>query len=386
MNYFKDQDIEEPIACPEKENFLDQEEVMKGYEYHPDKDECIFNYKNGHCSGSCKQDFLEEITLHVIVEFVEEFGFKEYKTEETKQENGEIIRTTKVIKGVFTDEQRHTAVIHNCANTDLLPKTLTDKLENVDEITDLFEGSNYLLVKTAAHIYPFNIDLYRKIKGFISSIDNYYSISIDKHYVSKDGTLMFTLTDDGTKFAVSGIFGENSFAEEERLLLSQKVESAKPFFDFEPFEKVDWTKLKEKKGTSFENLCEVLLQKTNGIIEVQPIGKSNAADRGRDFIVIEKLIGLSGTKNFKWLVQCKYSEHSISPSTISGWTDRVVEHEVDGYWLMSNNDITPSLYDQLKDSERNKKFSVKTRIWSRNKFDIQYNLQKELFSNEFFGK
>lgn len=57
MNYFKDQDIEEPVACPEKENFLDQEEVMKGYDYHPGQDECIFNYKNGHCSGSCEQDF-----------------------------------------------------------------------------------------------------------------------------------------------------------------------------------------------------------------------------------------------------------------------------------------------------------------------------------------
>jgi hypothetical protein len=83
-------------------------------------------------------------------------------------------------------------------------------------------------------------------------------------------------------------------------------------------------------------------------------------------------------------VQCKFSTSSISPKTIPDWTNRVLEHNVAGYWLMTNNDLTPDLFDQLKDAERNKKIEISVKIWQRNKFDALFNTHPELFTSDNF--
>ena len=376
-------DEDDYIECPEPENFLSLRESQKMYTYNPSEEECIFNYKAGRCNGSCNQAILKEITLYILNDNLENLGLLEYKSESSEEIDGEIIKTTKSIKGFYYNENKAIGVIHSSTNNKLLPKAFAEKISDLVKVTDLYEGERYLLVKTTEKIFGFDIRNYRKVKDIIQTIDYEYDLTIEERLISSDGIVLVLIGSDGTKFIVMGLLGEE-FEEEERVTLSQKVESSKPFFEFEPFTKVNWEKLKDIKGTTFENLCEVLLQKQNGIIDVQTIGKANAADRGRDFIVIREAYDISGTKKEKWLVQCKFSKHSISPVTISGWTDRVVEHNVDGYWLMTNNDITPSLYDQLNDSSKNEKFNVKTEIWPRNKFDILFNLQKELFSNEFF--
>ncbi|MCY2687582.1 restriction endonuclease [Salinimicrobium sp. TH3] len=369
--------------CPEPENFLSTRELQKMYSYQPSQEECINNYKYGQCGGSCNKDFLNEITLYIILEHLDSFGLQEYKTETTEEINGEIIKITKAIKGFYYDEKKAVGIIHSSTNYKLLPQNLVEKISDLIEVTHLYEGESYLLAKTEDKIFGFNIRNYQKIKDVIQTIDYEYDLSIAKKLVSSDGIVLVLIGDEGTKFIIMGLLGED-FEKEERVTLSQKVESSKPFFEFEPYTKVDWSQLKDTKGTTFEGLCEVLLQNEKGIIDVQTIGKPNAADRGRDFIIVQEVYNISGKKEEKWLVQCKFSKHSISPATISGWTDRVVEHNVDGYWLMTNNDITPSLYDQLNDSNKNEKFNIKTKIWPRNKFDIQFNLQKELFSKEFF--
>ena len=376
-------DEDDYIECPELENFLSPRELQKMYTYNPSEEECIFNHKSGRCGGSCNQFILKEVTLHILNDNLESLGLLEYKSESSEEIDGEIIKTTKSIKGFYYNENKAVGVIHSSTNLKLLPKAFAEKISDLVNVTDLYEGERYLLAKTAKKIFGFDIRNYRKVQDIIQTIDYEYDLSIEEKLISSDGIILVLIGSDGTKFIVMGLLGEE-FEEEERVTLSQKVESSKPFFEFEPFTKVNWEKLKDIKGTTFENLCEVLLQNQNGILEVQTIGKANAADRGRDFIVIREVYDLNGTKKEKWLVQCKFSKHSISPATISGWTDRVVEHNVDGYWLMTNNDITPSLYDQLNDSSKNEKFNVKTEIWPRNKFDILFNLQKELFSKEFF--
>jgi hypothetical protein len=371
--------------CPEPENFLSVRELQKMYTYQPLQEECINNYRYGQCNGSCNKEFLNEITLNIILEHLDSFGFQEYKTETTEEINGEIIKTIKVIKGFFYDQKKAVGIIHSSTNYKLLPQSFLEKISDLIEVTHLYEGESYLLAKTKKKTFGFNIRNYQKIKDIIQTIDYDFNLKIEKQLVSSDGIVLVLITDDNTKFIVMGLLGQD-FEKEERVTLSKKVENAKPFFEFEPYTKVDWSLLKDIKGTTFEGLCEVLLQNENGIIEVQAIGKANAADRGRDFIIIKETYDISGKKEEKWLVQCKFSKHSISPATISGWTDRVVEHNVDGYWLITNNDITPSLYDQLNDSSKNEKFKVKTKIWQRNNFDIKLNLQKELFSKEFFNE
>jgi hypothetical protein len=385
MGYFSEIDAEGPYECPESEDILSEEDLIKGYVYNPEDEECFYNYSQGICSGSCKQPFIVEITLNLLKQNLDSFNLQEFKKEKTEEKNGEIITTIKSLKGIFTDESKVIAVIHKTSNPKLLPNNFSDKLENLIDVIQIYEGTSYLLAKTEDKVFSFKIENFNKVKDIIQTIDYEFSIEIHKTEVSKDGKLICFTTTDETRYLISGLISDNSYEEEERIILTKKVEESKPFFDFEPFSKVDWSKLKTVKGSTFEGLCEVLLQNDRKIIDIQAIGKPNAADRGRDFIIIEETFDLSDKKrHLKWLVQCKYSEHSISPNTISGWTDRAIEHRIDGYWLMTNNDITPSLYDQLNDSSKNEKFGIKTRIWSRNKFDIQFNLQKELFSSEFF--
>lgn len=386
MGYHSDIDAEGPFECPETELILDEEELRKGYVYNPNEEECFYNYTQGICSASCEQPFLTEITLKILLNNLETLNLKEYKSEKTEEKNGEIITTIKSLKGIFTDELKLVAVIHKHSNPKLLPNNFSEQLENLLEVEQLYEGSYYLLAKTSRDTFPFKIEYYNHINEIIRTIEYEFPIEIEKTEVSKSGRLFCITTSDGTRFICSGLASDHSYEEEERIILTKKVEQAKPFFEFEPFSKVDWSRLKSPKGSVFEYLCEVLLQKDSKIIDVQSIGKPNAADRGRDFIIIEETFDLSGKKQSKWLVQCKFSEHSISPSTISGWSDRVLEHSVDGYWLMTNNDYTPSLYDQLNDAEKNEKFKIETRIWARNKFDVLFNLQNEVFTSEFFNE
>jgi len=84
------------------------------------------------------------------------------------------------------------------------------------------------------------------------------------------------------------------------------------------------------------------------------------------------------------VVQCKFSEHSISTKTIPDWPTRVIEHGCDGFWLMTNNDLTPDLIDQLNDVERNNKHKIETKFWQRNTFDIKLMIHPEVFISDAF--
>lgn len=384
MNYYKDQLSEEPFSCPEKENFLSQEELIRDENYYPDDTDCINNFIYGYCSGSCERDLLEESTLFLFEELSKQYGFIQYKTIKEEKENGKLVEIEEKIIGFFHDEDRHIAYIHYRANKKLLPELIITKLDTLTPIEAYYEGYNYFLTKRGKGISGFKIDLYKKIKNIISNIDGNYPLKIEKHQVTKDGEFLAVFTDDGSIFLISGLIGEIKFTEEERSIISERIENAQPFFEFSPYAKVNWNKLKLDKGTHFESLCEKILNSQENLFDLQPMGKTNASDRGRDFIVMEKVLNLEGRKEIKWLVQCKYSDNSISPKTIPDWTNRLIEHNADGYWLMTNNDITSSLYDQLNDSSRNLKLPIEVRIWQRNKFDILYNTHKEFFTEDDF--
>lgn len=386
MNYYKDQLTVEPYSCPEKGNFLDEEEMLRDVNYYPDEKECINNFVYGYCGGSCERELLEESTLFLFEDISKHFGFVPFKTIKEEKSNGKIVEIEEKIIGFFHDEDRHVAYIHYKANRELLPETISSKLDNLVPIEAFYEGDNYFLTKRGNEISGFKIDLYRKVKDVISNIDGNYPIKIEKHQVSKDKGILAVFTDDGSIFLISGLIGDIEFAEEERSIISERIENAQPFFDFTPYAKVDWDKLKTNKGAYFESLCEKILNSQENLFDLQPIGKTNASDRGRDFIVKENVLDLEGRKEIKWLVQCKYSDNSISPKTIPDWTNRLIEHNADGYWLMTNNDLTPSLFDQLNDATKNEKISIAMRIWQRNKFDILLNTHKEYFTNDDFDE
>jgi hypothetical protein len=182
--------------------------------------------------------------------------------------------------------------------------------------------------------------------------------------------------------AIMGLRGTN-FEEEERVILSEKLANSHPFFEYKAPIEIHWDFLCEPKDDNFQELCRLLLQKEPNMKSVISIGKTRAADRGRDLEVQEVSGGFVSSKTITWLVQCKFSTKSISPDIIKGWTDRVREHGYDGFWLMTNNDITPDLFDQFKGVEHNT--GIKVRFWQRGDFHTKLNVYAELLKRgEFF--
>jgi len=385
MNNWKEQLEEEVGDCPEKERFLDSEDFMKGYGYWPSKSECIRNYSTGECEGSCGQSFLDETTLYLFGLLSKEHGFAPFEMIKEENDKGKHITVKETVVGFYVDENKHSGFVHWKTNRDLLPEKFRTNIEKLAPIDKFYFGETYTLIKQGDHSFALSSNLLRNIKQVISTVNSEYSFFVQEYQATPDGTLLGLLMNDNSLFIIAMMLGFVDYVEEERTILMEKVDYAQPFFTFEPYKKICWTKLKEPKGTYFEALCEILLSKQKNIMEVQPIGKTNASDRGRDFIVIENSRDLSGSIiKLKWLVQCKYSENSINNKTVPDWTNRVLEHNVDGYWLVTNNDITPDLYDQLKDASQNPKLKIETRIWQRNKFDTIFNTNPELFTKDIF--
>jgi hypothetical protein len=309
--------------------------------------------------------------------------FKEFSAEEQKYENGQIIVTQKTVQGFFVDDDKRKAIISNVANPELIPAPIKKHLENLIDVEYLYEGLEYLLVKAQSRIHSFGVHLFQETVELIRVINLYNGCKIRKYQTNDQGSILVLNTDE-SRFLISGNSASDTI-ESEREFLTSRLELAKPFFEFKAIRKVDWTKLKDDKGDTFEKLIETLLPLENNILDVKPIGKTNAADRGRDFIVLENVTNTFGQKvEKKWLVQCKYSETSISPKTVPDWVNRIVEHGANGYWLITNNDLTPSLFDQLNEIPKNEHYKFETKFWQRNTFDIKLATRPEVFASEFF--
>lgn len=341
-------------------------------------EEDIQNYNREKYESLSEDSFFNRTEYSLLLEYALTDGYKEYSKQETKSNNGLITTVTSVVQGFFVDDNRTRAIISDVANLQLIPEKISNQIQNLIPIDHIYEGYEYLLVKSRDKIFTFNIQLYFSIKELVRLMDLYVSCKIEKFLTNKDGTLLVLDTGE-TKFLISGMLTTET-QEIERAVLTSKLEEAKPFFEFKAIKKVDWSKLKDNKGDYFEKLTETLLPLEPNLTDIKPIGKTNASDRGRDFLVVEKSFDTFGNPlEKKWLVQCKFSEKSISPKTIPDWVNRTVEHQVDGYWLITNNDLTPDLFDQLNDVPKNKHYKFETRMWQRNTFDIKLATRPEVF-------
>ncbi|MCH7828131.1 MAG: restriction endonuclease, partial [Bacteroidetes bacterium] len=264
-----------------------------------------------------------------------------------------------------------------------IEQIINEKLTELKKVEKIYKGEGHLLVLSEDSIYSFNNDYYKIVYDIINDLYNYDAISAEPEYFlgtmkGKKVKVLFLKT-EVAYFGIAGIVAD--FAEEERIILSSKLEQSQAFFEISAPKYYNWENLIENKAENFEKIIEILLQKEKDISKVVAIGKTNAADRGRDFEVVELVPTISGTITKKWLVQCKYSLKSISPNNISGWVERVIEHHYDGYWLITNNDITPTLFDQFKDIEKNTKYSFEVKFWQRFDLHIKMNLYNELFKD-----
>jgi len=324
----------------------------------------------------------DEQIRELILMSINDFGFEEHSEHEVKNNAFESIKTQIITKGVFKSKDNNLAIVCNHVSLDRLPSQLERTLLNQVDVESIYEGEEFLLCLADSKIYCYKIDNFRRIKEVIDQVEFELPLKNQKLKIGfhSDNFNVLIFSTDKAMFLIAGNLSPKP-EEEERVILSRKLEASLPFFKFKSPIQFSWSKLIGDNDVQFERVCELLLNREYNLSRITPIGKTRAADRGRDFEVVEKIDGIDSKRDLKWLVQCKFSDKSISPSTISGWTDRVIEHNYDGYWLMTNNDITPSLFDQFKDVSENVNYKIKTKFWQRNDFNVKLNVNSELFIN-----
>lgn len=325
-----------------------------------------------------EDESLRELMRSVVVEF----DYFELSSSTISNNESEEIQVKTVTRGVFKQESSFLAIVCNFVNPENLKEGLRSIMNGQQEVKNVYRGEKYLLCLCDSKTYSFSISLYNELCELIDEVEDTIEIDFRKLYVSIDRSEnhILVIRTNVASFLLAGLISGDQ-EEEERVILSNKLKSSQPFFAFKAPIEFDWENLLGDKDRQFERICELLLQNDSNIKTVIPIGKTRASDRGRDFEVIETLGGLSSSGERRWLVQCKFSINSISASSISGWTDRVIEHQYDGFWLMTNNDITPNLFDQFKDVENNEKYDIRTKFWQRSDFHIKLNVHSELFIN-----
>ena len=97
----------------------------------------------------------------------------------------------------------------------------------------------------------------------------------------------------------------------------------------------------------FEQLGYDILNK-QGFIDVHPVGKSNAADGGKDILASEEYRTLTGIETRKWIWQCKHSKKSLNRKDVSEISDLLHENKASAYGLFCSSSLTPDLINRLE--------------------------------------
>jgi len=322
----------------------------------------------------------KQLSRERLLDYLRTYDFKErYRVEKRHTKDEEIVKLI-IDKGFFTQENINYYAIWDKKYARKIERIINEKLKELKIADRTYLGEKYFLVKLDDVVYNFDRSYYIMLRDIVSGLTYSNSLEDYKYYIAtsvKNNNVVLLAETDSLYFGIAQVRGE--YLEEERIILSSKLARSQPFFETLVPTYYDWTKLKSPKSKNFEQIVELILQKEANVEKITPIDKTNASDRGRDYDVQEVVSTMKEGQRKKWLVQCKFSSKSISPSTVAGWVERVIEHNYDGYWLITNNDVTPTLFDQFKDVENNPKHEIETRIWQRSDMHIKMNLYNELF-------
>lgn len=370
-------------SCPESSRFLQ----LPNFQSLPDhagvlhftEDEC-HEFAGKVCRASCNYPFLFEWHYEILRFVCSELGFSELSQTEHNENGVHRIVQTVTTKGLLKSEDSTTAIWHFSLPNKVLPSAIVSIRDHSIPVDHAFKGEEFFLVRLQDRVFAYDIEKFNIVERVLKNLD--YCLHTPRENIGVDPkTATLTIKSTWVWIALSPLRGE-AFEEEERVRLSERIAEAQPFFEFKAPIQVNWELLKEPKDDNFQEICRLLLLKEPGIQEVISIGKARAADRGRDFELRQTVKGLTDSTTIKWLVQCKFSSRSISPDTLKGWTDRVREHGYNGFWLMTNNDITPSLFDHFKDVEHNA--GIKVKFWQRGDFHTKLNVYAEILTDSHF--
>ena len=114
---------------------------------------------------------------------------------------------------------------------------------------------------------------------------------------------------------------------------------------------------------------------------------SRGADGGKDLLVIESRIGISGITNIKWLVSCKHKAHSgasVSPDDESNIRDRLEMHGCTGFIGFYSTLPSSGLADAL--NKLKEKFEVQTFDRERIEGKLLENINGISLAKRYFMK
>lgn len=119
-------------------------------------------------------------------------------------------------------------------------------------------------------------------------------------------------------------------------------------------------------GEDFEGLVREL----GRLLALNPEWSGRGADQGRDLIFTERLRGVLGSEEMRWLVSCKdfaKSGRAVAENDVGGVLDKLAQHNAQGFLLATTTTVTTGLkamLDGLSDSGK-----ARTRVWDRHEFE-----------------
>jgi len=380
-----DEDDSTLHACPETSKFrADRVSAPRTEDgdYLFTEDFCHEMSGQSMCRSSCNYPFLFEWQCDMLQWVGADFGFVPLTKESHSTHGAHRLTEVDTLLGFLKSDDNIAVAWHSRLPNHDIPDPLLQAISNRRVVDHVYTGEQYLLTRCGDSLVAFDAQKYAELQSLRQSLDRYLHTPCEDLAVDIASGVL-TIRTPWVWFALAAKAGDD-YEEEERVSLSNRLEASHPFFEFKAPLNVDWQELHEPKDDNFQEIARLLLDRTPDIVDVIPIGKTRAGDRGRDFEVREQPKGVLETSVVTWLVQCKVSTRSIGPDAISGWTDRVREHGYDGYWLITNNDITSTLFDQFKDVSHNT--GIRTRFWQRVDLHRKLNVYADILSdNSFFG-
>lgn len=119
-------------------------------------------------------------------------------------------------------------------------------------------------------------------------------------------------------------------------------------------------------GEDFEGLVREL----GRLLALNPEWSGRGADQGRDLIFIERLRGVLGTEETRWLVSCKdfaKSGRAVAENDVGPVSDKLVQHNAQGFLLATTTTVTTglkALLDGLSNSGK-----ARTKVWDRHELE-----------------
>lgn len=233
-------------------------------------------------------------------------------------------------------------------------KTIFLEDEILVKAKDVYKGTENILIKFENDfIGSINLETYNIYEQIISMVSVF-----ETPQIYTDSKKYIYLTDSYIN-CLFNISDYSAARDLEQLYLQDMINKFTPFRNLKDVYYYDFSHL---TATQFEKLCYDLLIEMN-FVDVHPIGKTNAADGGRDMLAYEIIKGVFGDEKRLWVFQCKHSKKSLDRKDVAEIGDLLEENNAQRYGLFCSNDLSSSAINRIQD--KNRRLNGCIRYWGK---------------------